>query len=53
MFELCNSFNRLRDMHIHFVAIEVSIIWRAHRKVESEGIVGKDFNPMSHHAHPV
>lgn len=40
-------------MHVHLIAIEVSIVGRADRQVESEGVVGEYSYTMGHHAHPM
>ena len=51
MFEFSHCLDRLGCVQIHLISIEISIVRRAYRKVESEGIVGKYANSMSHHAH--
>ena len=39
MFEFSYGLVRLRDMHVHLIAIEVRIVRRTDRKIESESIV--------------
>ena len=33
---LCTRLLRLRHMHVHLVAVEVSVVWRAHALIEAE-----------------
>ena len=51
MLQFCSGFIALRDVHVHLVAVEVGIVGGADRQVQSESIVGKDSDPMTHHTH--
>lgn len=53
VFQLSDGLKGLGDVHVHLIAVEVSIVGRADREVESEGVVGKDPNAVGHHTHPV
>lgn len=53
VFQLSDGLKGLGNVHIHLIAIEVSIVRRANRQVEPEGVVGKDPYAVSHHTHPV
>lgn len=53
MFNLRNGLIALRNVHVHLIAVEIGIVGRTHRQIQSEGIVGEYSNSMTHHAHPV
>ena len=43
----------LGHMDVHFIAVEVGIIWGAHTLIEPQGVPLHDPNPMGHHGHAV
>lgn len=51
VFKFRDSLIRLRDVHVHLITVKVSVVRRADRQVESEGVVWKDSNPVAHHTH--
>ena len=53
VFEFGCSLVGLGYVHVHLVAIEVSIVGGADRQVESEGVVGQDADSVTHHTHSV
>ena len=44
---LCTSLRLLRNMHIHLVAVKVSIVWTGDRQVEPEGGIGQQAHTMT------
>lgn len=49
--EFSTSLIRLRDVHVHLIAVEVSIVRGADRQVEAEGVVGQNAYTVPHHTH--
>jgi len=41
----------LRDMHVHLISVEVSIVRSSHREIQPESTEGKHFHTMSHERH--
>ena len=49
---LCTGFFRLGKVEVHFVAVEVGVVRRAHTFVKPERPVLENFGRVGHDAHP-
>ena len=49
----CSCFFRLNHVQVHFVAVEVSVVWGTHSQVEPESVTFHDANFVNHHRHAV
>lgn len=45
------GFVTLRDVHVHFIAVEVCVVGSGDAEVESEGGEGQDAHAVAHHTH--